>query len=120
MASKKQAEKQLDLNVKDQEEFDNLWVVQALKLVHGDREREHGNPYQTFSLVRAGWSLIAGVPLTFTQVCYMQVWHKMSRELVANPEGEDNNVDSIGYLAVLNRIKLEIQRLEEEGNEQQV
>ena len=115
MPSKKKAppkpkpeDKELDLNVEDQEEFDNLWIVKALRMVHGEKEEEHGHPHDTFSLVRAGWSIIAGVPLTFTQISYMMVWHKMSRELVTggHPK-EDNNVDSIGYLAVLNRIKLQ-------------
>jgi hypothetical protein len=101
-------ENAMDLNVKDQDEFDNLWVVKALKMVHGSKEEEHGHPHNTFTLVRAGWSIISGTPLTFTQVCYMMVWHKMARELITggHPE-EDNNIDSIGYLAVLNRIKLE-------------
>jgi hypothetical protein len=51
--------------------------------------------------------MIAGTPLTMTQVCYMQVWLKMCRELVTGGrEDEDNNIDGIGYFAVLNRIKL--------------
>ena len=109
MASKKKAptqEAQFDLAVRDQEEFDNLWVVQALRMVHGAKEQEHGHPYATFSRVRAGWSLIAGVELSFTQVCYMMTWHKMSRELTTGGHSEEeNNIDGIGYFAVLNRIK---------------
>ena len=111
MAGKRKAppkeEAKMDLNVKDQEEFDSLWLVQALQLVHGEREQDHGHPHDTFTLVRAGWSIIAGAPLTYTQVCYMMTWHKMARELITGGrEDEENNIDAIGYLGVLNRIKL--------------
>lgn len=126
MASKKpkaqkkptQGEVQADLDVAGQEEFDNLWVVQALKLVHGERPLQHGHPLDVFSRVKVGWSVIFGVPLDYTQVCYAMVWLKMCRELAGGGrEDEENNIDGVGYFAVLNRIKSAIDEAVKEADD---
>lgn len=102
----------MDINVKDQAEFDDLWLVRALRLNFGEREEQYGHPYENYSRIRGLWSIIAGVPLSYTQVCYMMIALKMGRELSTPHLDEDNNVDIAGYIGVLNRIQLRLEEID--------
>ena len=96
----------MDLDVKDQNEFDHLWLVEAIQLVHGDRAQQYGHPHTVYSRALPMWMGILGIPVTYTQLCYCVAALKMARELTTPHPEEDNNRDIAGYIGVLNRIKL--------------
>lgn len=108
-------EAEMEIDVKDQEEFDSLWLVEALRLVHGERAATYGHPAEVYARARAMWMAILGVEVSWTQFCYCLATLKMARELTNPHPDEDNNRDIAGYIGVLNRIKL---RLEEQDDSQ--
>lgn len=70
----------------------------AEKLINADRNRQHGEPEDSFGNIAALWTWYKGVPISRTDVAVMMALFKMAR-LEANPKNEDNWFDALGYLA---------------------
>lgn len=109
-------EKEMDLDVSGQEEFDNLYLTKAMRLVHGDRAAQYGHPREVYSKVIPMWMGILGIPVSYEKFCFCMIALKMARELTTpGGSGDDNFVDIAGYIAVLNRIHLDLAYKEEAG-----
>lgn len=80
-------------------------LEEAQKLIYGDRQDAYGSVTENFSNIAAGWSVIAGVPLTPEQVGLMMVWVKISRQ-IHKPQ-RDNLVDGAGYFGCIDKIEKE-------------
>lgn len=103
----KKKEKKMDLDVKDQDEFDHLYLTKAINLVHGERAAQYGHPKDVYSKVLPMWTGILGVPVSYEKFCFCMIALKMARELTKpGGAGDDNLVDIAGYVGVLNRIHL--------------
>jgi hypothetical protein len=83
-------------------EYHETKADKAKELVYGPREEDYGHPYDDFSRTALLWSAILGVEVRAWQVALMMVLLKISREV--NKPGEDNVVDSHGYLLTYDRV----------------
>lgn len=72
--------------------------AEAARIISQDRNREHGEPEDTFGLIAAYWSAHLDQPVTAADVAAMMTLLKLAR-LKANPANVDNWLDGIGYLA---------------------
>ena len=82
-------------------------LLEAHKIINGDRQQSYGNPEDTHGVIAELWNgyLLArgaadnGVFLTPKDVALMMVLFKIGREL--NGAGcKDNMVDAAGYIAL--------------------
>lgn len=86
-------------------------LLEAHKIINGDRQQSYGNPEDTHGIIAELWSgymraksLTIGVrnylaPITQKDVALMMVLFKIGREL--NGAGcKDNMIDSAGYIAL--------------------
>lgn len=71
---------------------------EAKRIVTQDRNRQHGEPEDTFGLIAAYWSAHLDHPVSATDVAVMMTQLKLAR-LKASPGNRDNWLDGIGYLA---------------------
>jgi hypothetical protein len=91
----------IDLDVEGQDEFDSLWLVEALRLVRGQRRKQYGHIYNNWSRLQPIASAIFGTPVSLTQIAYFIMAMKMCREL-SNPHPDgDNNRDIAGFVQCL-------------------
>jgi hypothetical protein len=82
-------------------------IEQAQEIIYGDREKTYGNPSENLDKIAKIWETIFGIPVTKEQVCWAMVGLKMAR--ASNPNAErhkDNEIDAIGYLALIDRINV--------------
>jgi len=88
--------------VSGQDEFDSLWLVEALRLVRGERRKQYGHIILNWSRLRPIWAAIFGVrDVSYTQIAYAIIAMKMCREL-SNPHPDgDNNRDIAGFIQCL-------------------
>lgn len=68
----------------------------AAQCVLQDRNRTYGGPENSFRDIASGWSVIAGHPITGTQVGLMMAWLKIVRAK-DNPGHTDSFTDLVGY-----------------------
>ena len=77
-------------------------LLEAQRLVHGDRGADYGHPYHDYAATVALWRAMiqrrygVDVPLTPDFGCLMMVAVKLSRE--AGKPKRDNRTDGAGYL----------------------
>jgi len=79
-------------------------IKQAEEIIYGDREQTYGHPSLNLAKIAKIWETIIGVPITIDQVCWAMVGVKMAR--ASNPNVDrhiDNEIDAIGYLALIDR-----------------
>lgn len=77
----------------------------AIRLVHGDRGRDYGSPYDDFGRTAAMWQTILGVAVTPEQVALCMICVKISR--LANAMKDDSIVDICGYAEALHLVRQE-------------
>jgi hypothetical protein len=70
-------------------------LLEAQRLVHGDRGADYGHPLEDFSRTALIWSAILGVEVTAEQVGLCMIGVKLSRQ--CNRPKRDNMVDAAGY-----------------------
>jgi hypothetical protein len=92
---------------------DSNVLLIADSLVHGERQKHYGRPFDDYSRVAKIWEVILGCPVTPKQAALCMVGIKISREI--NAPKLDNLVDMAGYAEVANMIQ---QAVDEEGDEQ--
>jgi hypothetical protein len=79
-------------------------IEQAQEIIYGDREKTYGHPSLNLQKITTIWETIFGIPVTVDQVCWAMVALKMAR--ASNPNAnrhKDNEIDAIGYLALIDR-----------------
>lgn len=77
-------------------------LLEAQRLVNGDRQADYGSPADNYRDIAAVWSGILGQPVTARQAALMMVGLKLARE--AHKPKRDNIVDAHGYLLVYSHI----------------
>ena len=84
-------------------------LEEANNLIHGDREKVYGHPWDDFSRTATMWSvilskiLLPGKEISPFHVALMMTCLKLSR-LVASPLHRDSIVDAAGYLGCGERV----------------
>lgn len=71
-------------------------LAEAARITSADRNKTYGPPRDNHSRTAALWSAYLGVPITYRQVCWMNVLQKASRDV--HKPGRDNLVDGAGFL----------------------
>lgn len=71
-------------------------LQEASRITSSDRNKTYGPPRDNHTRTAELWSAYLGVPITYRQVCWMNVLQKASRD--ANAPGRDNLVDGCGFL----------------------
>ena len=95
-------------------------LQEAQSLVHGDRGKDYGHPYDDFSRTATIWTAILrehlkpGAVVTPEQVALCMVGVKISRE--CNSPKRDNRVDGAGYFEALDLVVKERNRIKREGS----
>ncbi len=77
-------------------------LLEAQKLVHGDRNADYGHPLDDFSRTARMWSAILGVEVSPEQVGLCMVAVKISRQ--CNRPKRDNLVDGAGYFETVSMV----------------
>lgn len=90
---------------------DNSILLEAHKLVHGDRGESYGSPLDDFSRTATMFNALKGTNLTAEDVAVFMMCVKLSRE--ANRHKRDNLVDLCGYAETLMMVRDERMRREE-------
>lgn len=81
---------------------------EAKRIIYGDREETYGDPGKNLRHIADQWTLYlkqkygGDLQLTAEDVCYMMVDLKKCRQV--NSSKRDNQVDAIGYLALIERL----------------
>ena len=81
---------------------------EAKRIIYGDREKTYGDPGKNLRHIADQWTLYlkqkygSDLQLTAEDVCYMMVDLKKCRQINSNKR--DNQVDAIGYLALIERL----------------
>jgi hypothetical protein len=75
-------------------------VQEAHRLVHGDRGRDYGPPWEDYARTAAIFAAMTGVELTVDQAILFMVAVKLSR-MAVSPGMRDHYVDAAGYLDCL-------------------
>lgn len=70
---------------------------EALLLVNGDRQKDYGNPKDSFNRIAGLWSAYLGCHVSAKDVARMMTLLKISR-LKSTPDHEDSMIDAIGYI----------------------
>lgn len=73
-------------------------LTDAIDLISGDREDQHGDPVDNFRRIATGWSALFGVEIAPHEVGLAMVWLKMSR--IIHKPSKDSFVDIAGYAAL--------------------
>jgi len=77
-------------------------LSQARDIVHGDREKTHGEPTKNLAAIAAMWAPIFGTGVTQQQVCLAMIALKVARA-INNPRHRDHWTDIVGYVALAER-----------------
>lgn len=85
-------------------------LVEAERLVHGDRNADYGHPLDDFTRTAKIWSAILGTNVKPEQVGLCLIGVKLSRE--CNRSKRDNLVDIAGYAETVEWLKDERYRRE--------
>jgi hypothetical protein len=76
---------------------------EARAIIHGDRERTHGEPSKNLEAIASMWRPIFGVGVTPQQVILAMVALKVARA-VNQPGHRDHWTDIVGYCALAERV----------------
>jgi hypothetical protein len=79
-------------------------LEEAQSIIYGDREKTYGHPAKNLLNIAKLWSIYLGEDVSAQDVATMMVLLKIAR-LMNQPEHRDSLVDSVGYLALIERIK---------------
>lgn len=77
---------------------------EAAKIIYGDREKTYGDPALNLKRIALIWKAILGIDITPDQVCLCMTGVKLAR-LANDPLHHDSQVDTCGYMALLERIQ---------------
>lgn len=77
-------------------------LTEARDIIHGDRERTHGEPGRNLAAIAAMWQPIFGAKVTPEQVCLAMIALKVARA-VNQPSHRDHWTDIVGYVALAER-----------------
>lgn len=88
-------------------------LLEAQRLVYGDRGEDYGHPLDDFTRAANIWQVILGVPVTAEQVGLCMVGVKLAREI--NRPKRDNRVDMAGYALCVDRCVSERKRRDSNG-----
>lgn len=77
-------------------------LEEANTLIYGERQKEYGSSYDSFTRIAKGWEQILQAEVTAKQVALCMIWLKMCREL--NRGKKDNIVDIAGYAGCIDKI----------------
>jgi hypothetical protein len=77
-------------------------LLEADRLVNGDRQESYGHPIDDFSRTAQMWSAILGTPVTAEQVGLCMCAVKISRQ--CNRPKRDSMVDLAGYAATVQMV----------------
>lgn len=80
-------------------------VQEAHRIIHEDREGTYGDPDTNIQMIADLWSTYTGVKLTVYDACNMMELLKIARRK-NNPLHRDSLVDSVGYVALQERIAM--------------
>jgi len=83
-------------------------LLEAQRLVHGDRQAAYGHPWSDFSRTAKIWSAILGIEVTPEQVGLCMIGVKLSRQV--NKPGRDNLVDLSGYAETVQMVHDETEK----------
>ena len=84
----------------------------AIKCVCNDRQDQHGNPENTFSMIADLWEMYlchkyeTDITLSPDDVCVMMVLFKVARFGVGK-HNNDNAIDGAGYFSLANELRSE-------------
>jgi hypothetical protein len=76
-------------------------LIEASRIVDGDREQTYGHPAKNFENTALIWSGILGIPVSVNQVALCMVGLKLARQ--AHEDKRDNLVDGAGYLRCIEK-----------------
>lgn len=79
-------------------------LVEAERIINGDRRQDYGDVLPGFEMVASMWSAVLGVDVTAEQVCLCMVLLKVQR--AANGYQRDSLVDIAGYAGCLELIRM--------------
>jgi hypothetical protein len=79
-------------------------LEEAQSIIYGDREKTYGHPAKNLLNIAKLWSIYLDKEVTAQDVATMMVLLKIAR-LKNQPDHRDSLVDSVGYLALIERIK---------------
>ena len=82
--------------------MNNSILLEANKLVNGDRAKAYGHPSKNFKDIARLWSVILNCNVTPEQVGLCMIQVKISREI--NIHKRDNLVDIAGYAETINKL----------------
>lgn len=74
-------------------------LLEAEKLVNGDREETHGDASNNFDAIAALWSVWLGVSIDPRDIPMMMALFKIARAK-SRPGNKDNYIDVAGYIAL--------------------
>lgn len=77
-------------------------LLEADRLVHGNRGADYGHPLDDFARTAKMWSAILGVTVTAEQVGLCMCALKISRQ--CNKHKDDNLIDLAGYAETVNMV----------------
>jgi hypothetical protein len=86
-------------------------IEEATKVIYGDREKTYGDPSKNLRTIAEYWTTHLKAkygyqaPLTTDDVCVMMVLLKQAR-LANTPKHRDSITDTIGYMALADRINI--------------
>lgn len=79
-------------------------LEEAKSIIYGDREKTYGHPAKNLENIASFWSIYLNNEISAQDVATMMVLLKLAR-LMNQPNHRDSLVDSVGYLALIERIK---------------
>lgn len=77
---------------------------EAKEIIYGDREKTYGHPSVNLENIARFWSVYLKKDVNAQDVATMMVLLKLAR-MMNQPNHRDSLVDSVGYLALIERIK---------------
>ena len=79
-------------------------LEEAKEIIYGDREKTYGHPSVNLDNTAKFWSVYLKKDVNAQDVATMMVLLKLAR-MMNQPDHRDSLVDSVGYLALIERIK---------------
>lgn len=81
-------------------------LMEACKIVNGDRDKQYGSPENNFGLIADLWSAYLGQEVTNIDVAMMMTMLKIAR-IKTGRNKADSYIDACGYMACGGAIALE-------------